>query len=482
MSETGIQPTVYGSLRDFLARLTEEGEFHRIAVPVEPEWEVGAICRETFDREGPALLFERVGVYRTPLVVGALATRRRYTIALGVQPTVHAISEMWKRAYAEPIKPQVVKKSEASCKEVTLSGVDLFADPFPVPKWHLLDRGRELGTLHGVISKDPETGWTNFGTYRNEILEKDKLGCLVIPYRHIGLHWAKWKKVGKPMPVAVAIGLDPYLTLTAVSAVPAGVDEYEIAGGLKGSPIEVVRAETSDLLVPAASEIIIEGEMPVDEFYPDEAPFGEFPGYMGMAVKNSHFIRVTHITHRRNPIFQGTYEGRPPSESTTVRHLGRSAALFEHLRRAGIPGIVDVCVTPAGCAGFHAVVAITKSYPGHVRDVMGHVWGHPTLFCKHCVVVDDDIDPWNPFRVEWAIATRVQASRDIEIVKNGKSIVLDPSQVPSRRGWSDLLGIDATTPIEEYQREGAEFPASTDPPAEWLMRVQARWREYGFHE
>lgn len=469
---------LFEGLRDFLGCLRAQGEVHAISEPVDKAWEVGTICREVFDREGPAVLFERVGDHRTPLLVGALATRRRYSLALGVEPTVHRIAGMWRQAYADPIKPRVV--GDAPCKEVIRRDVDLFADPFPVPRWHPLDRGPELGTLHGVITVDPDTGWTNFGTYRNEILDRDRLGCLVIPYRHIGLHWAKWKALGKAMPVAIAIGLDPYLTLTAVSAVPAGTDEYEIAGGLKGAPIDVVRAQLSDLLVPAHAEIILEGEMPVDEFAPAEAPFGEFTGYMGTARTDSHFIRIRAVTHRRDPIFQGTYEGRPPSESTTVRHLGRSAALFEHLRRAGIAGIVNVCVTPAGCAGFHAVVAIKKTYPGHVRDVMGHVWGHPTMFCKHCFVVDDDIDPWNPTQVEWAVATRVQAGRDVEIVRNGKSIVLDPSQVPSRRGWSDLMGIDATKPLDEYAREKEEFPPSTDPLPEWTERVRSRWTQYGF--
>ncbi len=469
---------VFEDLRDFLECLRAEEELQVLSEPVEKDWEVGTICREVFDREGPAVLFERVGDHRTPLLVGALATRRRYSLAMGVEPTPQEIAAMWRQAYADPVKPREVK--DAPCKEVIRRDVDLHADPFPVPRWHPLDRGAELGTLHGVITKDPDSGWINFGTYRNEILDRDKLGCLVIPYRHIGLHWAKWRTLGVPMPVAIAIGLDPYLTLTAASAVPAGTDEYEIAGGLKGAPIDVVRAELSDLPVPAQAEIILEGEMPVDEFAKDEAPFGEFTGYMGTARTDSHFIRIRSISHRRDPIFQGTYEGRPPSESTTVRHLGRSAALFEHLRRAGLPGIVNVCVTPAGCAGFHAVVAIRKAYPGHVRDVMGHVWGHPTMFCKHCFVVDEDVDPWNPHQVEWAIATRVQAGRDVEIVNNGKSIVLDPSQVPSRRGWSDLMGIDATKPLDEYAREREEFPASTDPLPEWTERVRARWKAYGF--
>jgi 3-polyprenyl-4-hydroxybenzoate decarboxylase len=270
--------------------------------------------------------------------------------------------------------------------------------------------------------------------------------------------------MGEDMPVAIATGLEPALSVTSVSAVPAGQSEYDVAGALKGSPVEVVQAETSDLPVPANAEIVIEGTMPVDDFLPVEAPFGEFPGYMGEEREDSHYIDVEHVSHRDDPLFQGTYEGRPPNESTTVRHIGRTAAMAHHLDNAGIPGVDDICVT------------------GHVRDVMGHVWGHPNLFSKHCTVVDEDIDPWNQSRVNWAVHTRVQADRDIEIVENGKSIVLDPSQVPSRRGWSTLLGIDATRPDEAYAQEDREVPATTEPPAEWIERVHDRWDEYGIHE
>jgi UbiD family decarboxylase len=472
----------YSSLREFLSALDAKGLLQRISVPVEKDWEVGAICREVSDREGPAMLFERVGDYKTPLLVNTLGTRAAYALALGIEPRTEAIGAKWKQAYASPIKYEVVSRSDAPCKEIVVDHPDLFADPFPVPKWHRLDGGCELGTLHGVVSMDPETGWINVGNYRDEIFDSTHMGCYVVevPYRHIHQHWDKWKARGKAMPVAVVIGPDPYVSLTSVSSVPSQVDEYNIAGGLRGAPIEVVKAELSDLLVPAHAEIVIEGEMPIDKFWPKEGPFGEFTGYMGFEVENSFYIEVKKVTHRRNPIFHGTYEGRPPSESTTVRCLGRSAAVLEHLRRAGLIGIKDLCITPGGCAGFHAVVSIKKSYHGHVRDVMCNIWGNPILYCKHVTVVDEDIDPWSPFLVEWAVATRVQAGRDIAIVPGGKSVGLDPSQPPSRRGQSDLLGIDATKPIAEYEREGAAFPEGVDPLPEEIARVRARWRDYGF--
>ena len=474
--------TNFNSLREFLTLLEERNLLHRITVPVEKDGEVGAICRENFDHEGPALLFEKVGQYRTPLLVGILATRERYALALGMEPTTQAISSKWRQAYAHPIKPRVVARSEAPCKEVVLDRVDLYGEPFPVPKWHEFDAGPELGTLHAVVTQDPETGWINVGNYRNQIFTSTEMGCYVLanPPRHIRAHWEKWKARGKAMPVAIAIGPEPYLNLTSVSAIPAQVDEYDIAGGLKGKPVEVVKAELSDLLVPAQAEIVLEGEMPIDKFWPTEGPFGEFLGFMGGTVKDSFYVEIKKVTHRRNPIFHGTYEGRPPNESTTVRVMGRSAAIFEHLRRAGLIGIKDVCATPAGCAGFHVVVSIKKSYPGQVRDVMGHVWGHPTLYCKHVTVVDEDIDPWNPFLVEWATSTRVQACRDVVTIPGGKSIWLDVSQVPSRRGESDLMGIDATNPVWEYAREGETFPQTADPTPEQIEKVRRRWKEYGF--
>lgn len=477
-----VRGMAYDSLREFVADLRAEGLYAEVDAPVDGEWEVGTVCRETFDRRGPALQFNAVDDFDTPLVVGVLDTYERYSMALGVEPAFDRITRTWHDAYEDPVPPTEVDATDALVKQNRIEDVDLLDDPFPVPTWHQLDAGRELGTLHAVITRDPGGEWVNVGTYRNQIMDGTTLGCLVIPYRHIGQHWHEWKELGEPMPVAIALGLEPALSVTSVSAVPAGQSEYEVAGALKGAPVEVVEAELSDLPVPANAEIVVEGTMPVDDFLPTEAPFGEFPGYMGEEIEDSHYIDVELVTHRDDPLFQGTYEGRPPNESTTVRHIGRTAAMSHHLDNAGIPGVVDLCVTPNGCAGFHTVVSIEKRYPGHVRDVMGHVWGHPNIFSKHCTVVDEDIDPWNESRVNWAVHTRVQADRDVEVVENGKSISLDPSQVPSRRGWSALLGIDATRPTEAYAQEDREVPATTEPPREWLAEVRERWEEYGIHE
>jgi UbiD family decarboxylase len=420
-----------------------------------------------------------VGEKRTPLVLGVLGSTRRYALALGCEPTFKGIYAKWQEAYREPMRPAPVKTGP--CKEVTLEEIDLYEDPFPVPRWHVLDGGPYLGTFHMVICRDPETGWINCGTYRNQILERDRLGLYMNPGQHLTRILEKWRRQREPMPVAVAIGLSPYLNLVALSKVPEGTDEYDIAGGLAGSPIEIVRAETSDLVVPASAEVVLEGEVPLEDYYPQEGPFGETPGYMGEVCTNAHYIKVTKITHRSEPIFQGTYEGKPPNESAVTMLYTRSIILYDHLMASGMRGLKDLCVTLPG-RGMHAVVSINKEYPGHARDIMGHVLGCPGIAVKHCIVVDEDINPWDPFQVEWAVATRVQADRDIEIVRNGKSYGFDVSQVPSKRGWSSWLGIDATIPREAYEREGRIFPQSSEPPEELLQKVRARWREYGFKD
>lgn len=467
-------------LREFMKLLDSEGELHRIDTRVDPEWEVGAICRENFDRGGPALQFNYVGNHRTPLVVGILGKSKLYGLALGVRPILKEVYGKWQSAYENPIKPVLVERGP--CKEVKLEEVNLYEDPFPVPRWHVLDGGPYLGTFHLVISKDPESGWINCGMYRNQILGKDRLGCHIAnPSQHLGKILEKWKKLGEPTPIAIAIGVSPYLSLVAVTKIPEGMDEYDVAGGLRGSPIEVVKAETSDLKIPACSEIVLEGEIPVGDDRTQEGPFGETPGYMGEMNTDAYCIKVNKITHRKDPLFQGTYEGKPPNESALVMLYVRTLILYRHLLRSGIQGLKDVCVTPAG-RGFHVAISIKKQYPGHVRDVMSHVLGCPGLICKHCVVVDEDVDPWDAFQVEWAIATCVQADRDIEIIKNGKSSEFDVSQVPSRKGWSAWFGIDATKPVEEYKREGKGFPSSSEPPEDLMAKVRARWKDYGFKE
>lgn len=467
----------FSTLREYLDRLREMGELLEIRQEVDPSWEVGTICRESLDRRGPGLLFTNVKGYRTPLATNLFATRERYAAALAVEADIHALRAVWQRAFAQPIKPRVV--ASAPCKEVITRDIDLTRDPFPTPIWHAHDGGPMLGTLHNVITRDPETGWTNCGVYRNQVLSPTTLGCNAPPSRHLQIHWRKYRAMGEPMPVAIAIGLDPYLCFVGCGSVPHEVDEYDIAGGLKGEPIEVVPAELSDLLVPAQAEIVIEAEMRTDVPTVEEGPFGEFSGYLGAAASTCPPIEVKLVSRRRSPIFHGALEGRGPSEGALMKAISKSVAILEYLQRTGAIGVSSVCVTEASCGTLHCIVAINKLYQGHTRDIMYLVWGMPGMFCKHVFVVDADVDPWDSYQVEYALATTVQARRDIEIVR-GKSMGLDPSVPPSSRLETDLMGVDATRPAEVYEREGAQFPPSNQPPDEWLQKVRQRWIDYGF--
>ena len=205
---------MFEDLRGFLDELAVRNRLAKVEAVVNPDVELGAVCRENFNRLGPALLFTNVKGFKTPVVVGVLGTREQYSIALGCEANLSEISKCWQRAYDNPIKAEEISEADAPCKQNKITDINLHADPFPIPRWHPLDAGPELGTLHGVITADPHTNWTNMGTYRNQVLERDILGCLVPDYKHIAYHWREWKKICKPMPVAIALGLDPYLTMS----------------------------------------------------------------------------------------------------------------------------------------------------------------------------------------------------------------------------------------------------------------------------
>jgi UbiD family decarboxylase len=466
----------FKDLREFLAALKQRGEVHEISAPVDKDEEIGVICSENSRVRGPALIFRNINGFRTPLVSGVLGTEQRFCLALNVAPQVPAVYEKWLAAVENPVPPKIV--AAAPCQEIELDGVNLFSDPFPVPRWHARDGGPELGTFHSVITRGPD-GSLNCGMYRNQIFDRETLGIYIASAeRHIGRHWEGWREKNKPLPVAIAIGLDPCLTILSASPLPGTVTEYEVAGALMGEPYELVRAKTSDLLVPARAEIILEGEIPTDRFHPQEGPFGEFSGFMSPVQTRSRYIHIRKVTHRQGPLFQGTYEGKFFNESKVVRSWVRSVYTLKYLRDAGITGVRDVCVTPGSCAAFHTVVALRKSNPEQVRQVMSLVLNQPDMVCKLCIVVDEDVDPWDWQQVEWALSTRVQAGRDVLILK-GRTTPMDPSQVPSKRGESDLLGIDATSPVEDYAREEAAMPALADPTCAQVEKIMSRWSELG---
>lgn len=458
----------YRDLREFLSRLEAEGELARVKVQVGLEYEVGAICRKVLDGRGPALLFEDPGGSAHSLATDLLATRRRVALALETDPS--KLTQEWIARTAHPLRPTIV--STGPCKENILKGdgVDLFR--FPIPIWNALDAAPFI-TLGIHISRDPATGEYNAAVYRSQVHDRCTLGVTAAPFRHLAQHRASALARKESFPLAIAIGVDPSILIASVAPFPFGVDELAMAGALRGEPIELVECETVPLHVPAHAEIILEGEIPSDVLR-EEGPFGEFTGYYGVATPKPVF-QIRAITYRDGAVHQASYEGRPPQETNILQAISIEG---EMIKSISLPGIRAVHITEGGCGGFNAVVSIQKRFEGYGKMVamaaLG-TWGGRLI--KTIIVVDEDIDPHNWTEVEWALATRVQPHRDVEIIRDVLGIVLDPSlplveRVTGHSRTSKMI-IDAT------KHDAQEFETVCSPEGEAVEKVARDWAKYG---
>jgi 4-hydroxy-3-polyprenylbenzoate decarboxylase len=467
----------YSDLREYLKALKERGKLHEVEAEVDKDWEISAVCRRVFQRvpekDRPALKFNRVRGFTAPVVAGVLgASREVYALALGTEPG--RIMEKWFRGLESPVHPIAVNKG--SCQENVFTGEGVDLSLFPVPTWTVEHDPGPYITSPYVFTKNPETGVRNVGTYRVQVKGKKRLGLFA--GRHHGmLDIQKWEARGEPAPVAIVIGADPVIGLVSVSSFPYGMDEMSVAGGLRGSPVELIRCLTVPLEVPATAEIVLEGEM-VAGVREKEGPFGEYTGYMG-AWGNHPVIDVKAVTYRNDFIYQAFFSQMPPSESSCIRSIGRELPLLKHLKYdLGLP-VQDLCFTESGGSGAILIISIRKQYAGQVQQIASAAWGASPSFGKYTIVVDDDIDIRDSFSVQWAMSFRVQPHRDIHIVSHTTALGLDPSQAsvkvpqhdPSRRTSSKVI-IDST--------KKHEYPPLALPPEDHLDRVKQHWKEYGF--
>lgn len=475
MATTDRVAAPFVDLREYLRALEQRGLLCRVDAPVDWDLEIGAIQRVMFDRRGPALCFGAVRDAWCPLVTGVMGTVERYAYGIGCEPSMRAIVNRVRQASETAIEPVVV--DEGPCQENVLrdEAIDLFG--LPVPKWHDLDGGRYLGTLGLVIIRDPETGIQNVGIHREQIVSRTSLSLNAT--QQVGIILAKYQRIGRPMPVATVVGVDPNsLAATCVQA-HLGVDELGIAGGLMGRPVELVRCVTQDLEAPAGAEFVFEGEVLPDAPLVDEGPFGEYAGYYGPATRAPE-IKLTAVTHRNDPIFQGTLEGAPPNESTMLRMPGNAAALASYLARMKTPVVRDVNVTDMGCAEHTVVVSLHKQfYFGLASQVVAAIWSFDPI-AKWVIVVNADIDVYDREQVEWALATRVQPHRDLWVTPaNQPGIPLDPSISPAdstgpygKIARSSRVAIDATIDFKGFEFGTPARPQTVD-------RVLERWEELG---
>jgi UbiD family decarboxylase len=279
------------------------------------------------------------------------------------------------------------------------------------------------------------------------------------------------------MPVAIAIGVDPTIVLSSISKFPYGTDELSVAGGLRGEAVPLVGCETIDLEVPANAEIILEGFLRAGE-REQEGPFGEFSGYMSPGGQQP-VIELTCMTRRRTPVYHSFLSQMPPSESSCIRSLSRSAALYHHLRQVlGLP-VRAVHFTESGGASCVLVISIKKEYPEQIKEFAWGAWSLMNKEGKFTIVVDEDVDVHSPFQVEWAMSFHAQPARDTFIVDGVVPSGVDPSTAPAnipqhdprRRAGSKIL-IDAT--------RKHPYPPPARVPAESIEKAKQKWSQYGF--
>lgn len=471
----------YRDLRTYLAVLEEKGKLKRVRKEVDKDWEIAAVCRQLFykipPQRRPALMFEKVKDFNIPVVAGVLgASREIYAIGLETD-SVEGINRKWDQALEKPIPPRIVK--DAPCKENILKGDQVNILKLPVPVWTVGEDPGPFFTSPYVITKDPETGVRNIGTYRMQVKGPNKTGFLIGKVQDAAWHVKKNDDQNKPTPVAVVIGADPSIGYVSVSKMSETLDEFAVAGGLRGEPVELVPCETIPLEVPATSEIVLEGEIPPNA-RELEGPFGEYTGYMGPAGQQPFFV-IKCMTFRNNPIYQAFISQRPPSESSCIRGIGREWPLFKHLKYVLNLPIRDVRLKEAGGSGAYVVVSMKKQFEGQVKQTMYGIWSLRTGFGKITVVVDDDIDISDDFAIDWALSWRVRPDKDIYIEKDVQAVGLDPSQAPPSvpqhhpsRTVGSRVAIDAT--------RKHEYPAISLPPKEHLDLVAAKWKEYGIED
>ena len=490
----------YRSLRDFIARLESTGRLNRVSAPVSPYLEMTEIQTRLIAEQGPAVLFENVvgdeGTrYDMPVLVNLFGTVERVAWGMNREPgQLREVGETlaflrqpeppsgWREAIemlpllntVRAMKPRTI--GAGPVQEVVLMGDDIDLGRLPIQTcWP--GEPAPLITWPLVVTKGPSRSRIdnyNLGIYRMQVVGRDKTLMRWLAHRGGAQQHRRWaEEKHEPLPAAAVIGADPGTILAAVTPVPDTLSEYQFSGLLRGQKVELVRAKTVPLEVPAEAEIVIEGHVSLDD-YRDEGPFGDHTGYYN-AVEPFPVFTVSAITMRRDPIYLSTYTGRPPDEPSI---LGEALnEVFIPLLVQQFPEIVDFWLPPEGCSYRIAVVSIKKSYAGHAKRVMMAVWSYlrQFMYTKWVIVVDDDIDARDWTDVMWAVSTRMDPARDITIVENTPIDYLDfASPEP---GLGAKIGLDATTKIgPETSRTWGRRIRMAD---EVVEQVTSKWDSYG---
>lgn len=484
----------YRDLRDFIQSLEKEGDLKRISQRIDPYLEITEIADRTLRAAGPALMFEKVGESKIPLLANLFGTEKRVAKAMGEEQT-ESLREVGKllaflkapeppKGFKDALKtfpiyrkildmsPKLVK--HPVCQQIVLKADEVDLSILPIQTCWPEDAG-PLITWGLVTTKGPHKDRQNMGIYRQQVIAKNKVIMRWLSHRGGALDYHEWnqKYADKPFPVTVTLGCDPATILAAVTPIPDSLSEYAFAGLLRGSKTELAKALLSDLQIPARAEIILEGFIYPNE-QAEEGPFGDHTGYYN-EVETFPVFTIEAMTMRKDPVYHSTYTGRPPDEPA-ILGLALNEVFIPILQKQ-FPEITDFYLPPEGCSYRVAIVGMKKQYPGHAKRVMMGVWSflRQFMYTKFVIVVDDDVDTRSWQDVIWAISTRVDPARDTMIVENTPIDYLDFASPVS--GLGSKMGLDATHKLPgETSREWGR-PIQMDKAVK--ARIDQIWDELG---
>jgi len=449
------------SLRSFLEQMEAEGEILHIKEKVSPKFEMSAIMK-AFDN-GPILLFKSVKGYSTKVVANVCATRKRICKALNTSE--EALYQKLIEAWRNPTKPKIV--NDAPVKEVVKEKFSL--SEIPVLTHFRYDAGPYI-TSAIVSAKSPDKKVENVSIHRLQVLGEDKLAIRIVP-RHLYRLWLQAKEENKDLDVAISIGLHPAVHLAATATVPFGVSEYHVANTLLEGKFKLVECEHVDAYAPAEAELVLEGKLSTSEMV-DEGPLVDITGTYDIKRKQPT-VKIVGVMHRRDYLYQALLPSG--NEHKLLMGLSREAAIWEAVSKV-VPKVRAVNLSAGGGGWLHAIISIEKQTEGDAKNaILAAFAAHPSL--KHVIVVDSDINVYDLEEVEWAIATRFQASEDLIIIPNARGSTLDPS-ANQENGTTTKMGIDATRPLEKPKEK---FERAKIPKSKKIEEIIDKYRaKYGF--
>ncbi len=472
---------VYSDLREWIAAVDELGEIKRLK-GINWEREIGMVSALLQKSDpAPCAIFDDIpGIRPGFRVLTNFFGAKRANVTLGFAPglTRLDLSDAFLSVYKDPanvpIKHEIVDDGPIFENVLTGDAVDLLM--FPSPQWHEADGGRYIGTGSYAVTRDPDDGWLNQGTYRVMLHDKTSVGLYISPGKHGRMHRDKYAARGEKMPIAIVLGGNPMQFLLTGNEVPYGVSEYDVLGGLYKRPIECVRGRVTGLPFPKDCEIVLEGWIDPNELR-DEGPLGEWTGYYPGGARPEPVMHVEAIYHRNDPIMVGCVHELGPSEYARYRAITRSALLKEALKSAGVPDVNAVWAHEVGGARMFVGVSIKQRYAGHATQA-GHIASQCQVGAyagKYVVVVDEDIDVSNLEELLWAMCTRSDPATSIDIIHSAWSTPLDPRIPPEKRERGDFTNsraiIDACRPY--HWRD--QFPKVNMPSKAVQIEMRERF-------